>query len=201
MPGSLFPRSPSLEPEHARPQHVRFASKHLESPLVPHNPKKKRLSSAEEQMASRTSTPSVSPPRQRNPNATVRAAIDRFNEDEADPSMLLPSPQTSPHIVGTRHYTNLDKGKARAIAPLVFGDLDGSTIRHVRGKEKELDAARADLDRNERRLELDTEDETFLMEQIKQDRDRDKARIRSLEEEIKRLKQEVRNPYPKLCLF
>jgi predicted nucleic acid-binding Zn-ribbon protein len=55
----------------------------------------------------------------------------------------------------------------------------------------ELVAVREDLDRNERRLESTDEAEPSFLEQIRQDRDRDKEKIKMLEGEIERLRQEV----------
>ncbi|KAF9533725.1 hypothetical protein CPB83DRAFT_902453 [Crepidotus variabilis] len=194
MPGSLFPRSPSMEPEHGHDQRVRFASKLLESPAVWHSPKK-RVSSREQNKSSQHSqrafTPSASPPRRRNLDASVKAAVDRFHEDEADPSILLPSPQTSPHTLRKQQYSKGRKGKERAIEPIHLAEPASSGVLNVRGKEKELVAARAELDKNERRLEKNEADEPSLLEQIKQDRDRDKTRIKMLEEEIQSLKQEL----------
>lgn len=68
---------------------------------------------------------------------------------------------------------------------------DSSCFSSMKGKEKELVAARQELDRTERRLESGNEAESYSLEQIKRGRDRDRERIRMLEEEIERLKQEV----------
>ena len=82
----------------------------------------------------------------------------------------------------------MDKGKGRAVDPIPIED---QSISRVQGKEQELAAALKDLDRNERRLENNDDIETSFLEEIKRDRDKDKERIRMLEEEIERLKQEV----------
>lgn len=185
MPGSLFPRSPSLEPEHSptieREQRVRFASTIPDSP----HPHFSRISKP--QSAVSPSPPST-PRHKKQFDPTVQAAVGRFKED-ADPSILLPKMQTSPHAV--HQCSGVDKGKGIAIEVIPTEDGETSGILRVRGKEKELVAVREDLNKNERRLERTDVTESSFLEQIKQDRDRDKEKIRMLEGEIERLKKEV----------
>lgn len=145
MPGSLFPRSPSLVPDDGR--RVRFEVHDRPGPSTP-----KRTSS-------------------------VRTAVGRFRvgEGDADPSILLPSPNGSPLGMKLKDPP-CDKGKGKAV------DVEANTsgeIR-VRGKERELAAAKAD---QRRREDSDEESESSQ---------RDKERIRMLEEEIARLREEVR---------
>jgi len=168
MPGSLFPRSPSLVPEEDR--HVRFESE------IPRP---------------RPTLPSTqqSPLRRMNLEPSVKAAVDRFrlSEDDAGPSILLPSPTRLPAAVAVTRRPSFDTGRI----PLELhpepedGNISGE-IR-VKGKQKELIAARAEQQENERRR--------ITSEGDKEERDkenaRDKERIRMLEQEISRLKEEV----------
>lgn len=192
MPGSLFPRSPSVEPEHhnhasSRQQRVRFSSK---SPSTrPHKQS--------------TASPST-PPRRSNKGSSVRSAVDKFcvGEDDADPSILLPSPKKSPLAVGTTNYlhprgadqdlpsptSRKDKGKARATDSSPVEYFDSSSYLHVKGKERELVAVREELHENERRRENYHRGESSSQGR---ERESDQARIRMLEEEITRLKEEV----------
>ena len=187
MPGSLFPRSPSIEPEFSsttdREQRVRFASKIPDSPHPHFSPHVSRPHSTT------TSSPPSTPRRRKQHDSAVQAAVGRFQEEDADPSILLPKIQASPHA--TQQYSRVDKGKGIAVEPTPIDESEASGILRVRGKERELMAVCEDLDRNERRLEITNEAETSLLHQIKQDRDRDKERIKMLEGEIERLKQEV----------
>ena len=61
----------------------------------------------------------------------------------------------------------------------------------MKGKERELVAAREELHEDERRRENHDEGESSFLEKAGRGRDSDKARIRMLEEEIARLKDEV----------
>jgi len=65
-------------------------------------------------------------------------------------------------------------------------NTDSSGYLRVKGKERELVAAREELHENERRREIYDEGESS-----ERGRDSDKVRIRMLEEEIARLKDEV----------
>jgi hypothetical protein len=211
MPGSLFPRSPSVEPEHHnnasnREQRVRFSSNTPKSPGAPaQNPT--------------TELPST-PRRRSNKGSSVRSAVDKFSvgEHDADPSILLPSPKKSPLAVGTTQYissrraeqdlpsatSRKDKGKARAIDFSPVENPDSSGYLRVKGKERELLAAREELHANERRREIYDEAESSFLDEEEHGRDSDKARIRMLEEEIARLKDEVFlyfSPFEKLFLM
>jgi hypothetical protein len=71
-------------------------------------------------------------------------------------------------------------------------DADTSGEVRVRGKERELFAAREEQKRNEeRRWERDKEKEKEDEAERARERERDKEKIRMLEEEILRLKNEV----------
>lgn len=187
-----------MEPEHhnnasTREQRVRFSSNTPKSPGAPaHNP----------------TTESPSTPRRRsNKGSSVRSAVDKFSvgEHDADPSILLPSPKKSPLAVGTTQYissrraeqdlpfgtSRQDKGKARAIDFSPAENPDTSGYLRVKGKERELLAAREELHANERRREIYDEAESSFLDEAEHGRDSDKARIRMLEEEIARLKDEV----------
>ena len=186
MPGSLFPRSPSIEPDTSateREQRVRFASKTLDSPAPHFSPRKSGSSFSSESRSSTTTLSSPSTPRRPKHSDSVKAAVARF-QDDADPHILLPNSKSSPRALG--HTENsIDKGKGRAVE---CGELN---ISRMKGKEKELVAARQELDRTERRLESGNDVELHPLEETKRGRNRDKEKIRALEEEIERLKQEV----------
>lgn len=179
MPGSLFPRSPSLVPDEDR--HVRFESD-IRSPPPTVAP-----------ISVDDSLPG--PSRRHRLTPAVKVAVDRFHIGEADagPSILLPSPATSPAKIILRDSPR-DKGKGRLI-DLSFdeNEQDGDTSGElrVRGKQRELIAARAEQREHEKRRTIDEED----VDQVENEKAHDKARIRMLEGEISRLKEEVRYPY------
>lgn len=178
MPGSLFPRSPSLVPDNHSgnndDRHVHFT------------PQPARLQDQVPDAEENAPGPSRCPPRS---TSSVKAAVDRFNTGgrDADPSILLPVPHTSPTRVGKAIQ---DKGKSRAIE--VWDDPeDGDTLGEVRvrGKERELVAAREEQRMHESQRQ--NEAEAKEAEEGEEERARDKERIRMLEGEIARLKQEV----------
>ena len=144
MPGSLLPRSPSMEPDgHRGPASVRFASCTTPPPL-PISP----LETNSHFEVPPASPSTLSTLRRR--GAVVAVATDRFHIGEADagPTILLPSPHISPHA-SPRAVKGKGKPCADACATL---DADSSGLLHVHGKEQELDAACADLGWNERCL-------------------------------------------------
>lgn len=196
MPGSLFPRSPSMESDAdpsgvEKEQHVRF-SLHTSDP-----PQKQKSSKPLDGSASTSGTPRR---HSQTVSSSVKTAVDKFHigENDADPSILLPSPKRSPHglvaprnlqfrrisspsspSVGTKH-----KRKNHSVD--FFSDDCGDTsgFLRVKGKEKELIASREQLYENERR-------DNEAPEQAEHDHNGDKIRIKMLEEEIRRLKHEV----------
>ena len=173
MPGSLYPRSPSLVPDDGR--RVRFVSS-ISSPV-------QDIHDAEENV-----------PGPSRKASSVKAAVHRFNTggDDADPSILLPAPHTSPVRVRTTVHL---KGKARAIEPWDDpGEGDNSGEVRVRGKERELMAAREEQQRHERQREKEGAEKEA--EETETEKSRDKERIRALEEEIARLKEEVGSILP-----
>lgn len=207
MPGSLFPRSPSMEPDSnllatEREQHVRFAS-HVSQTPDPQSPQ--RYKSLSSRSLDGPAPASESPRRRSQIASSVKTAIDKFHigQEDADSSILLPSPKRSPHsLVASRKFQSrrTSSPSSPSATPMRYkrknysveslsdncGDTSGSL--HVKGKEKELAAAREELYKNERR---DNEAPVSSVEQAEIDHNRDKARIKMLEEEIERLKQEV----------
>lgn len=153
--------------------------------LIPRSP-----SPEEDHIASRSSTPSI----QEIPSSSmiavpsrtvtsVKTAVEKFRPD-ADSSILLP--QTSPHRLTADNATRIPyslKGKERAL------EFEGDTPSETRvwGKEQELIAAREEQVRNEKKWEQQDRDEEAAV----RERLRDKQKIRMLEEEIQRLKEEV----------
>jgi len=143
--------------------------------------------------------------------ASVKDAVYRFNATEgaeADFSLMLPSPHSSPakpvpkvrSLDGASPYrsssniapppTSSRKGKERVRDSRDDEDLDfivvGSSGHNgVYAKERELDAAREEQLENERRFSGDQS------RRASDERERDKRRIKALEEEVSRLKEEV----------
>ena len=144
---------------------------------------------------------------------SVKAAVQRFTADEAeaDSSLLLPNSQGpaaasytmttddaggnkfAPHQHGVKEsisgYNKSDKAKGKQRERDAYSDLsraDSSGEMTVRGKERELLAAREEHIRNEKRWERDKHIADADAERL-----RDKERIRILEQEIAQLKEEV----------
>lgn len=196
MPGSLFPRSASTDPESpprhtddAEPRQVRFAPDVVSPP---------RKSTHE---ADHSTDPFPSIPSRLRSAPSVNAAVERFHvgADDADPAMLFPSPKgkgratAPPEDDGSPRISAREKGKGRACD--VEEDADTSGEVQVRGKERELFAAREEQKRNEkRRWERDKEMDEKDADERDREREKDKERIRMLEGEILRLKNEVRLP-------
>lgn len=203
MPGSLFPRSPSMEPDvdpsaAENEQRVRF-SLHIAQTSDPQSPQRQKSSS------SRGSPFTSGSPRCRSQMvSSVKTTVDKFRvgEDDADPSILLPSPKrsplalvasrnlqsrrmsnpSSPSAVATKH-----KRKKHSVESFLDDCDDTSGFLRVNGKE-ELIAIREGLYENESH---DNETPTLSIEQAEHHRNGDKIRIKMLEEEIERLKREV----------
>ena len=111
-----------------------------------------------------------------------------MSEDDAGPSILLPSPTRSPAAVANTRRSSFDKAQIRQV-DLHLEPEDGDTSGEIRvkGKQRELVTARAEQQENERRR-VTSEGDT---EGREKGNARDKERIRMLEEEISRLKEEV----------
>jgi hypothetical protein len=141
--------------------------------------------------------------------SSVKDAVRKFRVEDADPSILLPTSGSPPGRgkgidikgKGRRRSASDDqvddeygsysstssrnKGKGRAYES--WSELaDTSGVIRVRGKEQELSAAKEEQRRNERRWERDKDGVEVEVERAK-----DKEKIKSLEEEIRRLKDEV----------
>lgn len=165
MPGSLFPRSSSLEPD--------------------------------------ASTSAFISPWRSRPVASVHDAVQRFNitdGEEADFSLRLPTPHSSPVKPLPEADTSLRlappsssaKGKERMQDDdllYILGDVTGGDTR-IRAKERELVAAKEEHQRHSGGQSTAASDE----------RERDKERIRILEEEVKRLREEVCIRCPRVML-
>ncbi|KAH7927970.1 hypothetical protein BV22DRAFT_243402 [Leucogyrophana mollusca] len=199
MPGSLFPRSSSLEPElDERGTPVRFSTSFDEGEDLQPGPSKKHPDTSGKQVPDSTtqsarddttSTSGAPSPWRLNAVSSVRDAVERFHAgdaQEADFSLLLASPDSSPvkgnskgaSAQGTHEASY--KGKQKERVPdeddFSFGlGADTSGVIRVLNKELELDAVRRDKDTRE------SGDE----------REKDKERIRMLEDEIRRLKEEL----------
>ena len=201
MPGSLFPRSPSTEPDTdpsavEKEQLVRF-SLHTSDPQ---SSQKQKFSKPLDGFASTSGSPRR---HSHTVSSSVKTAVDKFHicEDDADPSILLPSPKRSPHalvasrILQSRRISGsispsavATKHKRNDSSVELFSDDYGnaSSFLRVKGKEKELIGSREELYENERR-----EAPALSVEREEHDHNGDKIRIKMLEEEIEKLKQEV----------
>ena len=203
MPGSLFPRSPSTEPDAdpsavEKEQCVRFAL-HTSDPQSPQKQKSSKLLDG---------SASTSDPSRRHfqiVSSSVKTAVNKFHigEEDADSSILLPSPKRSPHVlVASRSFQSRrisspsspsavatkHKRKNRSVESFSDDCGDVSGFLRIKGKEKELIASRGGLSENECR---DNKTPAFSVEQAEHDHNSDKIRIKMLEEEIEILKQEV----------
>lgn len=211
MPGSLFSRSSSLEPD-SPPHDTEDPDRQVPPSSVAITPSRPPLSLADDPDQENEAGPSQSAskvPLRPKTIPSVKAVVGRFviAEGDANPSILLPSPHSSPTKVRApnskrrtrgERYSSADesdyspvksKGKERAInfEPLA---ADTSGEIRVRGKEQELLTAREQQRRNERRWQKDKD---VGHAEAEVEAARDKERIKMLELEVLRLKEEVRN--------
>lgn len=146
-------------------------------------------------------------------NSPVKTAIQRFHvgENNADPSILLPNINgttpikdrgkamihTSPGRSSDTTLSHKAKGKQRAVdltdANSDHSEHEASGELRVRGKEQELkQAIRQQLENETRRERQQTEEpQDFDPHAAEREKERDKERIRQLEEEIRLLREEV----------
>ena len=173
-------------------QRVRFSAQ-ISDPQSPWRP------------SSPSTSTSVSPRRHSKIVSSVKTAVDKFHigEDDANPSILLPSPKRSPHaLVASRNLqsrrisspssssavSTKHKRNNHSVESVLDDYGNTSDFLPVKGKEKELIAARGELYETKHR---DSEVPASSAEQAEHDHNGDKIRIKMLEEEIGRLKQEV----------
>jgi hypothetical protein len=227
MPGSLFPRSPSLVPEKpdggqrtqaasgvpisVRLSHPSYGSDPDEAEAGPSWTHSSAFPSADAVDPNRSSRDQYNSPWRTRSVASVQDAVHRFNVTEgaeADFSLMLPSPHSSPakpiskaRSVGEASphrppssfgppATTSRKGKERERDSRNDDDLEfivcGSSEHDgVHAKERELDAAREAQREHERLLSGNQS------RRASDERERDKRRIKALEEEVRWLKQEV----------
>lgn len=209
MPGALFIRSPSMEPTvelttKTTENHVRFSFQSQHSPDPAAASASRGPSSAAGSPYSPTRNGFKTDTRKRSQmGSSVKAAVDKFvvGEEDADPSLLLPSPKKSPHAHGTTQYIHTkpsstdgsptskkDKGKGRAVEP----DLDiPPSSGSRRGDGRKSVPGGEEYDKNHGSDDENVESETSSRAQSKSDPHNDKARIEMLEREVERLKEEV----------
>ncbi|KAJ3818285.1 hypothetical protein F5878DRAFT_623871 [Lentinula raphanica] len=201
MPGSLFPRSPSLMPSE-RAYHEEIQVEQDERQNANWN-----LDFEEEHEAgpSNVTAPATNSPLQspfRPPLvSSVKDAVSKFHAGpDVDSSMLLPSP---PRRKGKEREVidvdaDVDEDSWLMPPPRTTrrGLSDGDISQETRmlGKERELSEAIEEHKRKEARWERDRDKEVIAEEEesFLRDRERDKDRIRKLEEEVERLKEELR---------
>ena len=198
MPGSLFERSMSLEPspesDSERTRVVRFAPG-IESPPAPCRaaPSPECDEECEAGPSNLQQTPS--PPTRRGDsrkkytspskesNKVTRAARRFSDDDPSSVNLMLPRSPDRPVVKTNGRRSDKVRGKGKERETYTEDrDEDGRTSSaeasyetRVRGKEREL------KDAIEREHDGDDEEE----------RRRDKERIRTLEEEVKKLREEV----------
>ncbi|KAJ3992611.1 hypothetical protein F5050DRAFT_892571 [Lentinula boryana] len=198
MPGSLFPRSPSLMPSEAGHHH----ENRVEEDEGRHVSWNFGLDDENQPGSSTVYVPLMQPSPQspfRPPLVpSVKDAVAKFYAGpDIDPSLLLPSPPRR-------------KGKDREVVDVDFddddwlmppprnpghslSDRDNTREIRVKGKERELSEAIEERKRKQARWERDRDKETVAGEEdFMREKKRDKERIRNLEEEIERLKEELR---------
>ena len=215
MPGSLFPRSPSLVPDKPdRDQHTQAVPPSHDNDLDEAEgglswTHSSAVPSAGAVDLNQTSIDQYVSPWRTRSVASVKDAVYRFNATEgveADFSLMLPSPHASPvkpvsksrsineasshHPISDPPTTASRKGKERARDGGNDDDLDfivGGSSGHdgVHAKERELDAAREEQREHEKLLSGDQS------RRASDERERDKRRIKALEEEVRWLKEEV----------
>ena len=188
MPGALFPRSPSMDPEASHPaaRHVHFPTKptyfDYEVPLPgpSSSPERPPPSTPMPRRSRAGSVGEVS--RRRGQEAVVVGPSwkEKGKQRATDPLESEASSPPRSALAGRRRANPVDAGLEPASA-------DTSGEIRVRGKERELSAVREERRAREQRWE--TEAETTM---IREEKAGYEDKIRNLEEEVKRLKDEVR---------
>jgi hypothetical protein len=217
MPGSLFPRSPSLQTDSpprsaddGDERRVQFAyeTENEAGPSRPRDIPRTKTSFEKSTSGSHSSTASVSPLTRRGV-PSVRDAVRRFRvgEEDADASILLPRETVSPgknkgkekvrDEVPTPSPISLrNKGKERAQEGGVPESECGyDNVRaaetsgdvRVRGKERELVEAREEHMRKERRREREKDRDTDSVAEEEKERERGRDK-----ERIRMLEEEIR---------
>ncbi|KIK62350.1 hypothetical protein GYMLUDRAFT_95973 [Collybiopsis luxurians FD-317 M1] len=185
MPGSLFPRSPSLMPsevghsdrddsrqERRTSWNFGFDQEEEAGPSSPKSPFR---------------PPQVS---------SVRDAVIKFRTDaDVDPNILLPSPSRRK---GKEREVDEDSVKMPP-PPIIRHEGDSSREIRFRGKERELSEARELHMEKEKRWERDRDKGSLTGKDAldeekgrEEEREKDKERIRNLEKEVERLQEELR---------
>ncbi|KAI6147003.1 hypothetical protein EDD17DRAFT_80378 [Pisolithus thermaeus] len=192
MPGSLFSRTSSLEPEDLASQ-LGGTSSAVDPP------------GGGKTLPTEGSLDAYVSPWRTRPVTSVQDAVQRFNVtsgDEADFSLRIPSPQPSPVNFragphpsdetlppppsGSPGLLVSSKGKGRMQDDdLMFIVGETSDKLQVEAKERELAAAREEQRQRENQS-CEASSSSALDE-----RERDKQRIKMLEEEVKRLREEL----------
>jgi hypothetical protein len=202
MPGSLFPRSLSLQPDSTPSPPSQFADRHSQfsdlhglnsAPSDIHeiatttNPSVILNSDG----PSTTILPDSSDKNIHGLEACAGQPISRSSETGVEHSLAPPLRTDNPLPKPSQRLSSKAKGKQRADDSLSdhgVGQISGE-IR-VRGKERELVTARKEQKDKETKWEL-AQFQDADMSRLEAERDKDKEKIRLLEIEVEHLKQEV----------
>lgn len=202
MPGSLYPFSPSQESEadflsSARPR-VHFDGSSPFNPVdLTDDDEGCQPGPSRSRKAATTMTPQKVQPSSLIPNrppSSVKAAVARFKDDRADPSILLPNKTTSPTQMSSR-----SQGPLSTPSPL---QRESSTNSRTKGKAPmrstlspfDFGPSEHEESFTSRQIREQISETTAAIQNHEGSSEEDKRRIRALEEEVRRLKEEVCNP-------
>ncbi|KAK7044204.1 hypothetical protein VNI00_007924 [Paramarasmius palmivorus] len=182
MPGSLFPRSPSMAPTMCG-DFGNDPDSDLDDQPGPS--KRARHETPSERYATPPSFVSSPSPTSSKRKGKQKATTENLDEYSDEDVLAMPPPPLpiSRHAKGKERQTDSHDTSAHL-------DSDTSGEIRVRGKERELSIAREQHMLNQQRWERDRD----KVENV-EDWERDKERIRVLEEEVRRLREEVRVYY------
>ncbi|TFK66296.1 hypothetical protein BDN72DRAFT_844510 [Pluteus cervinus] len=169
MPGSLFPRSPSVEPDSIRPdelteRHVRFAS--ISNSVIDTQPNP------------------VSPASSYSRATPIKRAEKRLHTNDVNGSSPSIHPDSIPSPLRRPLKPQISVKRHAGTMP---GDLSLST------KERQLNEAKQTQRENRERRQHQPSNESPYVQEIERERAEDKERIRILEEEVTKLREELSN--------
>uniref|UniRef100_A0A0W0FIZ8 Uncharacterized protein n=1 Tax=Moniliophthora roreri TaxID=221103 RepID=A0A0W0FIZ8_MONRR len=181
MPGSLFPRSPSMAPTLCG-DHDNADSDSDDQPGPSKRARHETPSERYGTPASFISSPSPAPSKRKGKQKAHTNHLDEYSDEDV---LAMPPPPLP--------ISRNPKGKERQLglhgaSSGRHSDLDTSGEIRVRGKERELDEAREEHMRNQQRWDRDRDKADQGQREAWE---HDKERIRILEEEVRRLREEL----------